>query len=342
LVNTRRNLARIASALCNLRPFAAPAALRAKRLLGPAAAYDGTLYEASKAEVNCLLGGQIEVRLGVTEIGCGADTIFAQIAAEELGLPLALVTTHFGDTDSTPRSIDSTNHSRTTTVVGPVVRSAASALRTTLLKAGATLLQAQPEEVDLSDRGVSRRGDPSTSVSLASIVKLNGREIVCPAERERAPDGIFPAMFAAHFAEVCVNVRTGRVWVDRAVCAHDAGRVINPLLAESQVHGGFLQGMGMALQEQRVLDPRSGHMLNATMWAYRTPSIIDAPSSIRFVSVGRPDGANSLGVKGIGEPPLIASGAAIANAIYNAIGVRIRSYPITPDKVLAALKEAAS
>jgi CO/xanthine dehydrogenase Mo-binding subunit len=307
-----------------------------------AAAYDGTLYEASKAEVNCLLDGRIEVQIGVTEIGCGADTIFAQIAAEELGLPLSLFTTHFGDTDTTPRSIDSTNHSRTTTVVGPVVRRAANFLRTTLLEAGAKLLQARRQDVELCDRGVSMRSDSSRSVSFTSIAESNGGAIVCAAERERAPEGIFPAMFAAHFVEVEVNTRTGRVSVTRAVCAHDAGRVINPLLAESQVHGGFLQGMGMALQEQRVLDPRTGHMLNATMWAYRTPSIVDAPVSIRFVNAGRPDGANSLGVKGIGEPPLIASGAAIGNAVYNAIGVRIRSYPITPEKVLAALEGAAS
>jgi xanthine dehydrogenase YagR molybdenum-binding subunit len=186
------------------------------------------------------------------------------------------------------------------------------------------------------------RRDPFRSVSLASIAESNGGGIVCAAERERAPDGLFPAMFAAHFVEVEVNLRTGRASVLRAVCAHDAGRVINPRLAESQVHGGFLQGMGMALQEQRVLDPRTGHMLNATMWAYRTPSIVDAPASIRFVDAGRPDGANSLGVKGIGEPPLIASGAAIGNAVYNATGVRIRSYPITPAKILAALEEAAS
>jgi CO/xanthine dehydrogenase Mo-binding subunit len=307
-----------------------------------AAAYDATLYEASKAEVNCLIDGRIEIRIGVTEIGCGADTIFAQIAAEELGLPLSLMTTHFGDTDTTPRSIDSTNHSRTTAVVGPVVRSAANSLRAALLEAGAKLLQARREDVELCDRGVSMRSDSSRSVSLTSIAELNGGAIVCAAERERAPDGVFPAMFAAHFVEVDVNTRTGRVSVTRAVCAHDAGRVINPRLAESQVHGGFLQGMGMALQEQRVLDPRSGQMLNATMWAYRTPSIVDAPVSIRFVNAGRPDGANSLGVKGIGEPPLIASGAAIGNAVYNAIGVRIRSYPITPEKVLAALEGAAS
>ena len=305
-----------------------------------AAVYDGTLFEASAAEVNCLPNGRIEVRIGVTEIGCGADTIFSQIAAEELGLPLSLVEAHFGDTGTTPRSIDSTNHSRTTTVVGPAVRAAARALRAALLETGAKLLQASLDEVRLDERGVSLRNDPMRSIGLADIAELKGGGIICTADRERAPDGVFPAMFAAHFVEVKVNLRTGHVTVARAVCAHDAGRVINPTLAESQVHGGFLQGMGMALQEQRILDPRTGHMLNAAMWAYRTPSIVDAPMSIRFIDAGQPDRANSLGVKGIGEPPLIASGAAIGNAVYNAIGVRVRSYPITPEKILAALDGA--
>jgi xanthine dehydrogenase YagR molybdenum-binding subunit len=127
------------------------------------------------------------------------------------------------------------------------------------------------------------------------------------------------------------------VRVLRAECAHDAGRVVNPLLAESQVQGGFLQGMGMALFEERLMDPLSGHLLNATMWAYRTPGFADVPSSIRFVDGSVPDISNSLGVKGIGEPPLIAAGAAIANAVFNATGVRFRSYPITPDKVMAGL-----
>ncbi len=285
-----------------------------------AAAYDGTLYEASPVEIVCLPSGRIELRIGITEIGCGADTVFAQIAAEELGLPLALIDTHFGDTHTTPRSIDATNHSRTTTVVGPAVRAAAHALRSALMEAGANLAA------------------PAVQQQLARAAGTEG--LVRRAERERGPDGVFPAMFAAHFVEVEVDCDTGRVSVLRAVCAHDAGRVINPRLAAGQVQGGFLQGMGMALQEERVLDPRTGRMLNAAMWAYRTPSIVDAPASIRFIDAGRPDGGNSLGIKGIGEPPLIAAGAAIANAVHNAIGVRLRAYPITPEKVLAALQES--
>lgn len=304
-----------------------------------AAAYDATLYEPSRAEIACRADGRIELRIGVTEIGCGADTIFAEIAAAELGLPASLIDTRLGDTATTPRSIDSSNHSRTTAVVGPAVRGAARALHNALLQAAATLLQTDAAELQIGADGVRAKGHPARRVDFTAIGRFAGGALVSAADRETGPTGTFPAMFAAHFVEVEVDLPTGRVQVLRAVCAHDAGRVVNHRLAESQVHGGFLQGMGMALQEERVLDPRSGRMLNETMWAYRTPSIVDAPQSIRFVDAGRPDGANSLGVKGIGEPPLIASGAAIANAIYNAIGARIRSYPITPDKILAALAE---
>jgi len=301
-----------------------------------AVCYDGTLYEPSKTEVACLPNGGIEVRIGITEIGCGADTVFAQIAAEALGLPLNLLQTHFGDTDSTPRSLDATNHSRTTAVVGPSVRAAAHQLKLALLQAGAAMLRIDPADAVLDERGVSLR-DGSVRTSLANIVASTGT-LVRAADRERPPPGVFAAMFGAHFVEVEVDLHSGHVSVLRAICAHDAGRIVNPRLATSQVQGGFLQGMGMAMQEQRILDARNGHMLNATMWAYKTPSIVDAPNSILFVDASKPDGGNSIGVKGIGEPPLIASGAAIANAIYNAIGIRMRSYPITPEKILAALK----
>jgi len=302
-----------------------------------AVVYDGILHEDSAAEIAVRADGRIDVRIGVSEIGCGADTVFAQIAAEELDVPLGLVDTHFGDTLSTPRSIDSTNHSRTTTVVGPAVRAAARRLRGMLAEQGARLLQTHAGDVVQHGAAFVRRGDPGVAVTFGEIAAASGGVLAATGERERPPDGVFQAMFGAHFAEVEVDIGTGRVRVVRAVCAHDAGRVVNPLLAESQVQGGFLQGLGMALFEERLLDRHSGHMLNATMWAYRTPGVADLPGSIRFVDGSVPDISNSLGVKGLGEPPLIAAGAAIANAVFNAIGARVRAYPITPDKVLAAL-----
>jgi len=270
-----------------------------------AVAYDGTLYERSVVAIAAQPGSRFELRLGISEIGCGADTVMAQIAAETLGVGLDRIDVVLGDTARTPRSIDSTNHSRTSAVVGPVVRAAAQRLR----------------------------------AALHAGEEVTGR--VFEAERERPPPGVFAAMFGVHFVEVEVDLRRGRVRVLRATCVHDAGRVLNPKLAHGQVRGGFLQGLGMALQEERVLDSRTGRMLNAAMWAYRTPAVLEAPPRTDFIDAGVPDGGNSLGVKGLGEPPLIASGAAIGNAVFNALGVRLREYPFTPAKVLAALQGRA-
>jgi CO/xanthine dehydrogenase Mo-binding subunit len=284
-------------------PASAVHAGRARGVGMGAVAYDATLYEPCIVAISVDAAGRFELRLGISEIGGGADTVFAQIAAEVLGVGIESIDLVLGHTDHTPRSIDSSNHSRTSAVVGPTVRAAAHRLRAAM---------------DAGEVVVGR---------------------VFDAARERPPAGVFAAMFGAHFVEVDVDTRSGRVRVLRAVCAHDAGRVLNPRLARGQVHGGFLQGMGMALQEERVLDPRTGRMLNAAMWAYRTPSALDAPTQIDFIDAGRPEGSNSIGVKGLGEPPLIASGAAIGNAVFNALGIRFREYPITPTKVLAALKE---
>ena len=303
-----------------------------------AAAYDGTLYEKSQAQLHCVEGGHFVLHVGVSDMGCGVDTVFAQIAAEELQVPVDQVRTVFGDTDRTPRSIDSSNHSRTSAVVGPSVRAAAHHLKRMLLSAAARHWQCAEHQLTLGAAGVCLPGKEG-ALPLSELVALHG-PFCATGAREQPPDGVSVAMFAAHFVEVAVELATGRVQVLRAVCAHDAGRLLNPRLATGQVHGGFLQGMGMALQEHKIVDPRTGMQLNATMWAYKTPGILDAPGEIRLVDAGVPDGGNSLGVKGIGEPPLIAAGAAIANAIHNAIGVRLRAYPITPAKVLAALQEA--
>jgi xanthine dehydrogenase YagR molybdenum-binding subunit len=303
-----------------------------------ACAYDATLYEPSRAGMTLRPDGTLVLRIGIAEIGCGADTIMPQIASGILGLPPSLIDVELGDTAEMPRSIDSTNHSRTTAVVGPAVKAAALLFRAAVTEAAAVLLQGGAgDQMAIGPDGLHVTCDPVRRIGWATLAKMLG-PIAVEAEREVGPEGVFPAMFAAHFVEVAVHRPTGRIRVLRAVCAHDSGRIVNPLLAESQVHGGFLQGMGLAVQEARALDPRDGRQMNAAMWAYRTPSILDMPESIRLVDAGVADGANSLGVKGIGEPPLIASGAAIGNAVFNATAVRVRDYPMTPARVLTALK----
>ncbi|HEU5250187.1 MAG TPA: molybdopterin cofactor-binding domain-containing protein, partial [Thermoanaerobaculia bacterium] len=162
-------------------------------------------------------------------------------------------------------------------------------------------------------------------------------QIAAVGKRHPAMPGVAIANFAAHFVEVEVDADTGQVRVVRAVCAHECGRWINPLLVESQIQGGLVQGMGMALFEERSMDPRNGMMLNDNMLSYFVPTALDAPEEHVAIDAGSPDPSNTINAKGIGEPPLVAAGGAIANAVYNAIGARVRAYPITPDKVLDAL-----
>jgi xanthine dehydrogenase YagR molybdenum-binding subunit len=147
------------------------------------------------------------------------------------------------------------------------------------------------------------------------------------------------ASVGAQFAEVEVDEDTGVVRVLRIVAVHDAGRIINPTLAESQVEGGIIQGLGYGLFEERVLDPATGRMLNANTHDYKIPTIGDVPRiQVELLDVADPI-ANHTGARGLAEPPIIPTAPAIANAVANAIGVEIRELPLTPWRVLAALRD---
>jgi xanthine dehydrogenase YagR molybdenum-binding subunit len=139
---------------------------------------------------------------------------------------------------------------------------------------------------------------------------------------------------------VAVDVETGEVVVDRIYAVHDIGRVINPLGAESQIEGGIIQAIGHSLSEQRLLDPQTGKVLTRTLDAYKLPTIADVPEIVAEL-VDKPDAhLTNLGSKGLGEPPIVPTAAAIANAIRDATGADIRSLPITREEVLNALREA--
>ena len=146
--------------------------------------------------------------------------------------------------------------------------------------------------------------------------------------------------FGVQVAEVAVDVETGEVKVERVAAIHDVGRIINPLGARSQVEGGIIQGLGHTLSEERLVDARSGTVLTQTLDAYKLPTIADVPELVcEFVD--RPDAhLTNLGSKGLGEPPIVPTSAAIANAIRDATGADVRSLPITRDEMLRALREA--
>jgi xanthine dehydrogenase YagR molybdenum-binding subunit len=205
--------------------------------------------------------------------------------------------------------------------MGPAVRAAAADARR------------QVEEI------AEQRGTPDAS--LAEIVSvLESAQILGKGARGPNPAGMQVLTFGVQVAEVAVDVETGEVWVDRIAAVHDVGRVINPLGASSQIEGGIIQGIGHTLSEERLLDPATGQILTTTLDAYKLPTIADVPEIVSEL-IDVPDThLTNLGSKGLGEPPIIPTAAAIANAIRDATGANVRQLPISREEMLRALREA--
>jgi xanthine dehydrogenase YagR molybdenum-binding subunit len=179
---------------------------------------------------------------------------------------------------------------------------------------------------------------PDRAMTFAQLgERLGDVMIIGQGMRGPNPEETAMSAFGAHFAEVEVDTGTGQVRVLRYVAAHDSGRIINPRLAESQLEGGIIQGLGFALFEERVLDEGLGLPLNPTMHDYKIPTVADLPSIDAFFIPGADVVANHTGAKGVAEPPIIGVGAAIANAVCDAIGVAVNELPLTPWRVLAAM-----
>ncbi len=267
------------------------------------------------------------------DMGQGTKTILCQIAAEELGIPLDKIGIEIADTQMGVFAGGS-GGSMTASSVGPAVREAAADARAQLTQLAATYLKKRVKDVRIEDGIAKARG---VEQPIADILKeLGNIQIIGRGSRNPNPSEYEIRTFGAQFAEVAVDMDTGEIRVERIVAAHDSGRILNPLTVSSQVEGGVLQSMGFGLMEGRVLDA-SGVSLNSNLEGYRIPTIADAPR-IETHMIDRADPvANNLGVKGVGEPPIIPTAAAIANAVYHATGIRFYETPITRDKVLEAL-----
>jgi CO/xanthine dehydrogenase Mo-binding subunit len=277
--------------------------------------------------------GTIEVLTGAQDLGTGARTVFSQIAAEVLGARLEDVRTILGDTERLPFASNSWG-SITTASVGPAVRVGALEARDSLFEAAAEMLGCSVDELESRDSEIR---DCTTDRCL-TFKDVCGRlgDVMIIGQGSRGPNPAQTAMsaFGAQFAEVEVDVETGRVRVLRIVAAHDSGRIINPTLAEGQLEGGIIQGLGYALFEERVVDSRLGLVLNPTMHDYKIPTIGDVLEIDAFF-IDRADVvANHTGAKGVAEPPIIPVAPAIANAVADAIGVEMNELPITPWRVL--------
>ena len=277
--------------------------------------------------------GTVEVLTGAQDLGTGARTVFSQIAAEVLGAKLADVRTILGDTERLPFASNSWG-SITTASVGPAVRVAAEEARDTLFEAASQLLDVDVRDLEAHDSVITER-DGEKSITFAALCdKLGDVMIIGQGSRGPNPENTAIAAFGATFAEVEVDTETGHVRVLRIVSAHDSGRVINPTLAESQLEGGILQGLGYALFEERVLDQKLGRQLNANMHDYKIPTIADLPELEAFAVAGADTVANHTGAKGLAEPPIIGTAPAIANAVAHALGVPVSEIPLTPWRVL--------
>jgi xanthine dehydrogenase YagR molybdenum-binding subunit len=258
------------------------------------------------------------------------------ITAETLGLDPQDITVKIGDTDY-PWAILS-GGSLTVPSVAPAVRRAALKAADRLKEMAAGILKIPASDIILVDKKLVARNNPEKTIGFKKIARNLRQETVFHGERQGLPQGYAYNTFSAHFAEVGVNIETGQIKVHKVVAAHESGRIMNKQTAESQVIGGITQGISTALFEQRILDETTGTLVNPNLRDYKVATAMDMPEIIPlFVDMVDPR-INILGTKGLGEPPRIPIAAATANAVYNAIGVHVREIPMTPDKVLQALK----
>ena len=277
--------------------------------------------------------GTAHLLVGVTDIGTGAKTTMAIIAAEALGIPLNQIQVTNGDTDVTPYSIGESG-SRTTPFTGPAVIAAAEDVRRQIFALAAGQLKAKAEELDLQNSEVFVKTEPSRKLPLARVVSRAG-ELIGRATTNPSFKDMEGKSFAAHFAEVEVDTWTGHVRITRYVAAHDSGTIINRLAAESQIMGGIVQGIGMAFTEELITDRLTGIPINPNYRDAKVPTHLEAPE-VEVIFIEHPDPFGPFGGKVVGEPPITPAVATIANAIFNATGRRIKELPITPDKILQA------
>ena len=293
--------------------------------------------------VKLFADGSANLNMGASDNGCGTKTWMAMIVAEELGLPLDRIQVEHADTATTQFATPS-GGSKTVPTEAPAGRAAALEVKRQILELAAEQLKVEAGELALQDGTVISTKDPAKKLAISQVTGLQRRGVIVGVgTRGPNPEGKAINPWAAHFAEVEVNTRTGEVRLLRFVAAQDSGRVMNRLTYDNQVIGGITMGVGLALTEQRVLDrARTGKMVNANLHDYMVPTMMDVPAEQTVIAVDPHDTTcNTAGAKGIGEPATIPAASAIANAVCHAIGVRVTQSPIDPAAILRALEHPA-
>jgi CO/xanthine dehydrogenase Mo-binding subunit len=293
--------------------------------------------------------GKVDVITGSSEIGQGSDTVIAQIVAEVLGVGMDDINVINNDTDVCPWDVGA-HASRTTFVAGNSALEAAKKIKNQIMEIASKNIGVPVESLEMKDGIIFAREDKEKNIPLGKVLRkahytLGGRMLVAehfydpPNENfDQTFRGNLSVAYAygAHGVEVEVDKETGKITILNYIAAHDVGKALNPMLLEGQIYGGGLMGIGYALGERMIFD--KGHLKNGNFLDYKMPTVKDAPP-VQAVIVETDEQAGPFGAKGIGEPGLVPTAPAIANAIYDAVGIRIKDLPITPEKVLRALME---
>jgi len=308
------------------------------------------LHDTSRAWVGVEMDGTVVVRCGVPDLGAGQANSVCQITAEIIGVPLEQVTIYATDSAVTPLAGTSTA-TRQLYMSGNAVIKAAAAVRQTLLERAQKHFEEPLDNLDIADSAVFVKSDPTQSIPLADLVKIcaaeglplqNLAQFEAPfsdgIDPETGQGRVFPDFtFGAQAVEVAVDTETGQVTLLKSVACHDVGRAINAAAVEGQIAGGSSQGLGYALLEDFII--QDGRILTPSLSEYMVPTALDFPPT-RVIILESGSGVGPFGAKGIGEPALTPAAPAVANAVADAIGVRIHELPITAERVLAALEQA--
>jgi len=326
-----------------------------RRGLGIGLTCHTSAFMSTSAIVRLMEDGTVALNTGSVDIGQGGDTAMAQMCAGMLGLDVDDICVVAPDTDASPYN-SGTNASRSTHMVGRAIGGACDQVVAQLCDRASMMLGMPRERLEIRPGGVVAVRDGNASVAFRDVAMFathaaigGGPIIGTAAVTQNEPldpahtqsegmlsfDAVGAFAFGAQVVEAEVDEATGRAEIVEAWCAHDVGQAINPSAVEGQIQGGFVQGLGYALTEEMVW--QDGQLVNPSFAGYKIPSTLDAPYAIHSIIVEEPDPGHPFGAKGIGEPPLIASPGAIANAIADAVGVRMRRLPITPERLMFAL-----
>ncbi len=307
-------------------------------------------HDTSRSWVGLELDGTVVIRCGVPDLGAGQVNALCQIAAEVLGVPLDYVTIYSTDSALTPLAGTSTA-TRQLYMSGNATKQAATAVREVLLDRASKHFEEAPDDLDIADGEVFIKDDPEERLPLADLAAMCAAEglplsnlalfrapFTATLDPENLQGDIYPDFtFGAHAVEVAVDTETGEITLLKSAACHDVGRAINPAAVVGQIQGGGAQGLGYALMEEVKVE--EGRIQSRSLSEYLIPTAQDIPTTEAII-LESGSGVGPFGAKGIGEPALTPAAPAVANAVADALGVRIHSLPLTPEKVLEAVRRA--